>query len=640
MSYRLDLTVIHQTDTESRFALTLHNLGEYALSAWSLDFILSRWIEPASVSHGQLKQLGSYCTLSASGDEALLANSHFYTEFTIRTPPLTLHSDGVTEACLYASQHDQAFPVDVTPLDLRRPSQERLRIDLPEARAINLIPAPARLHSLPGEFLFLRDTALAEVPAAARGSVNWLQLELAQWLDTPLAVQTDGQIHYQHKPDMAEGAYHLLVESDHIWLEASSAAGFSHATASLLQLLPTQPLHQIESLLSIPMVEIHDQPHYGHRGMMLDCARHFHSVARIKRLLDQLARYKFNTFHWHLTDDEGWRIEIDAYPALTEIGAWRGPQEVLAPQFSTVARRYGGFYTKQDIREIVAYAAERGIQVIPEIDIPGHCRAAIKSLPDLLIDPADRSKYRSIQNYPDNVLSPALPGTYTFLTTVLDEVCELFPAPYLHVGADEVPNGVWTDSPACRALMDQQGYEDPFELQGHILHFVEEYLAQKGKRMLGWQEVVKGDKVSKHTIVLPWINEDAGLTCAGNGYEVIMQPAQYTYLDLAQGYSAEEAGANWAGFLPLETVYSYRPLAELAPTDPRLDQILGIQCALWCEHVFSQSRFDYLLFPRLLAISEVCWCPPEQRDWEDFKARLNGQLRYLDRMGVNYRPCA
>ncbi|MEI8596573.1 beta-N-acetylhexosaminidase [Photobacterium sp. Hal280] len=637
MSYRLDLTVINQTDTESRFALTLHNLGEQALEAWSLAFILSRWIEPASVSRGVLQQIGSYCTLSASDAAALAPNSHFYTEFSIKTPPLTLHGDGVIDACLYANQQGEALPVTVTPVNLKHPVQDRQTVALPAPKPINLIPAPASLKTLPGEFRFTRDTALAEFPDAAQGSVNWLQQELAHWLDTPLQVSSGGNIHYQARADLAEGAYHMLVEHDHIWLEASSAAGFSHATASLLQLLPAQPAHQIEHSLSVPMVEINDQPQYGHRGMMLDCARHFHSVARIKKLLDQLARYKFNTFHWHLTDDEGWRIEIEAYPALTEIGAWRGPQEQLVPQFSTVDRRYGGFYTKQQIRDIVAYAADRGIQVIPEIDIPGHCRAAIKSLPELLVDEADRSQYRSIQNYSDNILSPALPGTYTFLTTVLDEVCELFPAPFLHVGADEVPNGVWTDSPACRELMAAEGYEDPFELQGHILRFVENYLAQKGKRMLGWQEVVKGDKVSQNTIVMPWMNEQAGLDCAGNGYQVIMQPAQYTYLDLAQGHAAEEAGANWAGILPLETVYSYRPLAELEPNDPRLNQIMGIQCALWCEHVYSQARFEYLLYPRLLAVSEVCWCPPDQRDWDDFRARLHGQLHYLDRVGVNYR---
>ncbi|MDO6704847.1 beta-N-acetylhexosaminidase [Photobacterium sp. 1_MG-2023] len=639
MSYRLDFTVLHQTETETRLSLTLHNLSDQSLEAWSLAFILSRWIEPATVSHGHLKQNGSYCTLAAHPQSALQANGHFYTEFAIKTPPLTLHSDGIAEACLYTATSEKPLPVVVTPLNLKQPAQERNHLDLPPAKAINLIPAPAALQERQGEFRWSRYTALASVPDAATGSVRWLQQTLASWLDTPLTVEPQGQIHYQLKPELAEGAYHLLIEAEAIWLEASSAAGFSHATASLLQLLPTQPVHQVEHQITLPMVDIQDQPQYGHRGMMLDCARHFHPVTRIKRLLDQLARLKFNTFHWHLTDDEGWRIEIDAYPALTQIGAWRGPEEALIPQFSTIDRRHGGFYSKQDIRDIVAYAADRSIQVIPEIDIPGHCRAAIKSLPELLVDPEDHSSYRSIQNYSDNVLSPALEGTYTFLTTVLDEVCDLFPAPFLHVGADEVPHGVWTDSPACRKMMDEHGYTDPMELQGHLLRFVENYLSQKGKRMLGWQEVVKGDKVSKNTIVLPWMNEQAGLDCAGNGYEVIMQPAQFTYLDLAQSACAEEPGANWAGFLPLETVYSYRPLAALEPSDPKLKQILGIQCGLWCEHVFSQSRFEYLLFPRLMAISEVCWCSPEQRHWDDFLARLHGQLAYLDRMGINYRPC-
>ncbi|GAL05885.1 beta-N-acetylhexosaminidase [Photobacterium aphoticum] len=249
------------------------------------------------------------------------------------------------------------------------------------------------------------------------------------------------------------------------------------------------------------------------------------------------------------------------------------------PQFTTISQRYGGFYTKQDIRDVIAYASDRGITVIPEIDIPGHCRAAIRSLPDLLVDPQDRSKYRSIQGYTDNILSPALKGTYTFLTNVLDEICELFPAPYVHIGADEVPAGVWTDSPACHALMEEHGYTDPKELQGHLLRFAEQHLASKGKTMMGWEEATDGDKVSKDTVIFSWRSEEAGQKCAQAGFNVVMQPAQYTYLDLAQGFSADEAGVDWAGKLPLDHVYSYRPLADLPQDDPAHQRIKGVQGA-------------------------------------------------------------
>ncbi|MGF1757756.1 beta-N-acetylhexosaminidase [Photobacterium sagamiensis] len=642
MSYRVDFTVISKAEHEPRFALTLHNLSDQPVEEWSLHFVINRWIEPTSVLNGQVKQLGSYCVITSEALPLLASNSHFYTEFTMATAPFTLHDDGIHEAFLVANTTEgfiKPLPVEVTCVDLGQPAIERFNTKLPPAKALNIIPMPTSVTPLNGRFKLTQSTAIASPNALASGAARWLQEELTDLLHDDFPIHRDGNIHYQAHPEMAEGAYRLLIEQNNIWLQASSKSGFTHATSSLLQLLPANPEHHAVAAYSIPMVDINDRPHYQYRGMMLDCARHFHSIKRIKHLIDQLARYKFNTFHWHLTDDEGWRIEIDAYPELTRIGAWRGPNEVLLPQFTTINRRYGGYYSKQDAKELIAYASERGITIIPEIDIPGHCRAAIKSLPDLLVDPEDKSQYLSIQNYPDNVLSPALKGTYTFISNVLTEICELFPAPFVHIGADEVPAGVWTDSEACQNLMAQHGYQDPKDLQGHLLRFAEELLQANGKQMMGWEEATDGDKVSKQTTIFSWRNENAGLVCAQQGYDVVMQPAQFTYLDLAQGYSADEPGADWAGKLPLDDVYQYRPLAELAPDDPAHQRIIGIQTALWCELVNNQSRFEYMIYPRLLAISEICWTNPQQRNWDDFKARLNGQLKYLDKAGINYRHC-
>ena len=642
MSYRLDLTVISQSEQVSRFALTLHNLSDKPLYNWSLHFTIGRWISADSLSQGKLYQQGSYCILTPDGQAPLAPNSHFYTEFNIGTKPFTLHDDGIIDAFLNISAADEPIvplPVEVTTIDLGQPAAEHLSSALPAAKAVNLIPAPDSLSLLQGEFRLSRGTAITTPPPVAVGCTRWLQAEMNKRLDEEIPVREQGNITYQFNEEMDEGAYHLLIEPEHVWLQAGSTSGFAHATSSLLQLIPAVPSHQADVAYALPMVDIRDQPHYTHRGLMLDCARHFHPVTRIKRLLDQLARYKFNTFHWHLTDDEGWRIEIDAYPELTRIGAWRGPNEVLQPQFTTISQRYGGYYRKQDIRDIISYAADRGLTVIPEIDIPGHCRAAIKSLPDLLVDPDDRSVYRSIQGYNDNILSPALTGTYTFLTKVLDEVCDLFPAPYIHIGADEVPAGVWTDSPACQALMQEHGYQDPKELQGHLLRFAENHLAEKGKRMMGWEEATHGDKVSKNTVIFSWLSEEAGQTCAQAGYDVVMQPAQATYLDLAQGHSADEAGVDWAGKLPLEQVYHYRPLCRLPESDPAHQRVKGVQGALWCELINNQSRFEYMLYPRLLAVAELGWAAPNQRNWPDFSARLNGQLQYLDQVGINYRRC-
>lgn len=370
---------------------------------------------------------------------------------------------------------------------------------------------------------------------------------------------------------------------------------------------------------------------------MLDCARHFHPIERVKRLINHLAHYKFNTFHWHLTDDEGWRLEIKAYPQLTEIGAYRGTGTPIVPQYSHLNSVYGGYYSQQQVKEVIAYAAERGITVIPEIDIPGHCRAAIKSLPHLLQDNEDRSQFRSIQHYTDNVLNPALPGTYEFLDTVLEEVAELFPSQWIHIGADEVPDGVWLESPACQKLMADHDYQSAKELQGHLLRYAEKKLRTLGKRMVGWEEAQHGNKVSKDTVIYSWLSEEAALNCAKQGFDVILQPGQSTYLDMTQDYSPEEPGVDWAAVIPLENAYRYEPLAEIPDSDPVRKRILGIQCALWCEIINTQQRMDYMVFPRLTAMAEACWTNKPQRNWEDYLSRLKGHLPLLERQGVQYR---
>ncbi|MGR5311527.1 beta-N-acetylhexosaminidase [Photobacterium damselae subsp. damselae] len=644
MSYRLDFTVLEIQESQSRFALTLHNLTDEALQGWSLHFFISRMIKPETLANASIEQLGSYVILTPNTETPIPANGHFYCEFVMGTAPFTLHDDGIPEAfisCISDGDTIVPRPVEVTTIDLGQAAVERYTTPLPEqAGTISIVPKPHHLIELGGVFIIDQFTSIStKLPAPAEGAIRWLQHEYQRHTQQELITLANGNIHYQLHDELAPSQYRLLVESDHIWLQASDKAGFVHATASLLQLLPTEPSHNADAAYTIPMVEIEDHPIYHYRGMMLDCGRHFHPLSRIKTLLDHLARYKFNTFHWHLTDDEGWRIEIDAFPELTRIGAWRGPNECIAPQFTTIDKRYGGFYSKEEVREIIAYAADRAIMVIPEIDIPGHCRAAIRSLPHLLIDPQDRSQYRSIQGYPDNVLSPAIEGTYTFIKTVLEEICELFPAPFVHIGADEVPNGVWTQSPGCQELMAKHGYQDPKELQGHLLRFAQEVLSHQDKQMMGWEEATHGEKVSKETVIFSWLSEEAGLTCIKQGYPVVMQPAQYTYLDLAQGFSADEAGVDWAGKVTLDKVYSYQPVAEIAEDDPTRKQILGIQTALWCELINNQSRFDYMIYPRLLAVAEVAWTAQKNRHWEDFKARLKGQLNYLDKAGINYRRC-
>ncbi|WP_434356897.1 beta-N-acetylhexosaminidase [Parasalinivibrio latis] len=639
MNFRVDLSLLEAKPDNSRFALTLHNLGEEHIRNWQLTFSFGRYIDPNSLSHGSMEQVGYLCKYTAQ--ESLPAYGHHYVEFSINCAPLVSTEDTIGEACVLVTQNGncQAYTAEHTPTDLGLGHLPPQALKLPDAADLSLIPRPYAVARKPGQFALTNLLSISVETEMAQMAASWLSEELEEHTGTPVPMTSKGQIHFKRHllTDLKAGAYILNVARDHIDVFADSHEGFVAAVSTLLQLLPAYPSHRAEASYVMPCVTIEDKPRFAYRGMMLDCARHFHPLSRVKRLINQLARYKFNYFQWHLTDDEGWRIEIDAYPELTEIGAWRGPEENIEPQFTELNKRHGGFYSKKEVREVIAFAAKRGVTVVPEIDIPGHSRAAIKSLPDLLVEEQDQSRYRSIQNYSDNVLNPGIEGTYTFLRNILDEVCELFPSPYIHIGADEVPQGVWTDSPACQALMEKQGYRDPKELQGHLLRYAEEYLHGKGKRMLGWEEAVHGDKVSKDTVIYSWSSEQAGQDCVESGYDVVMQPGQYTYLDMTQSNAADEAGATWGGVVPLEKSYSYEPLADLPYDSPKRHQILGIQCALWCEFIHTQSRFDYMVYPRLPAIAEVCWSSKEQRDWNDFLSRLAGHLKHLDRQGINYR---
>ncbi|MGR2940640.1 family 20 glycosylhydrolase [Vibrio vulnificus] len=635
MEYRIDLVVLSEQKQNCRFGMTLHNLSDQDLPNWSLTFAFTRFIQPGSISHGTLTQIGSFCQLTPDS-LVLPANHHFYCEFTVLTNPFRFYSDGLNEAFVeYHHEGEQVRSnVDVTPIVLASPYRERETIAPTLASAYSLLPKANALHVDAGHFSLTPSSAITCQSALADSAVTWLMDEVARLHQFKLATSEAGEIVYRSNPTLDEGAYQLKISQEQVRVEAGSSSGFVHATASLLQLLDYNSITQEAQLACC---SISDSPRFRYRGMMLDCSRHFHSVEQVKRLINLLAHYKFNTFHWHLTDDEGWRVEIKAFPELTEIGAWRGVDEAIEPQYTHISQRYGGFYSQEEIKEVVAYAAQRSIMVIPEIDVPGHCRAAIKSLPEMLVEVEDDTVYRSIQNYSDNVLNPGLSTTYQFLDGVLEEIAQLFPAPYVHIGADEVPHGVWSNSPSCQALMKQHGYQDYKELQGHLLRHAEQKLRSLGKRMLGWEEAQHGDKVSKDTVIYSWLSEDAAVNCARQGFDVVLQPAQTTYLDMTQDYAPEEPGVDWANPLPLEKAYNYEPLANIPADDPIHKRIWGIQTALWCEIINNPERMDYMVFPRIIALAEACWTQKEHRDWNDFLSRLKGHLPLLDKQGIKYR---
>lgn len=633
MNYRIDLAVLSEQPSHCRFGLTLHNLSDQDLHDWSLHFSIERYIEVDTVTQGQLQQVGSFCSLIPA-QEILAANRHFYCEFSVKTAPFHFYSDGLKEAFI---QLNGAHPVTrhsviVTPIALASPYRERSELPPVEAAKLCLIPYPNQIKQHQGVFQLTPEHSMDIQTPQADAAACWLAEELKHLHHFTLMGDKAIGITYRLNPILNEGCYHLNINQESIRVDASSQQGFIHASASLLQLANSD-----QQGLTFPQVSIEDHPRFSYRGMMLDCARHFYSIEEVKRLINQLAHYKFNTFHWHLTDDEGWRIEIKSLPQLTDIGAWRGMDLPLEPQYSKLTEVHGGFYTQQEIKHVIEYAEKRGITIIPEIDIPGHSRAAIKSLPNWLIDPEDSSTYRSIQYYTDNVLSPALSGTYRFIDLVLEEVAALFPSHFIHIGADEVPHGVWSGSPKCQALMAEHGYQDAKELQGHLLRYAEKKLKSLGKRMVGWEEAQHGNKVSKDTVIYSWLSEQAALLCAKQGFDVILQPGQFTYLDIVQDYAPEEPGTDWAGVIPLERAYRYEPLAELADGDPLRKRILGIQCALWSERVNHTSRMDYMIYPRLTALAEAGWTEKPQRHWLNYLARLKGHLPFLDKQDIHYR---
>ena len=615
--------------------LTVNNLTNAPLTHWLLTLDFARFIYPESLSKASVKQVGTYTIVTPDETDVIEANGAYQITFKINSAPFTNYECGIREAYITTASDNfiAQQAIDIKQIKLQLPEQTPVDKIVVATADIAIIPKVNSLLQNTGKFVVSESLTFSTESELALAASEWLIDEISYATKLTVSDKQHSVIKFTNNASFIDGQYQVSVVQSKIELSANSKAGFIHAVASLLQLAKSDEQGQY----SMGCVEVSDKPRFGYRGLMLDCARHFHSINTVKRLINQMAIYKLNHFHWHFTDDEAWRLEIKAFPELTEIGAWRGPGTALLPQFSHLNEKYGGFYTQAEIKEVIEYATSRGITIIPEIDIPGHCRAALKSLPELLIDPEDESEYRSIQAYTDNVLSPALAGTYTFLDKVIDEVCALFPGGYVHIGADEVPKGVWTKSPKCQALMKAQGYEEEIELQGHLLRHVEQRIKGHGKRMLGWEEVKHGDKVSKDTVVYAWINEEAALECVKSGFDVVMQPSQYTYFDIVQDYSADELGVDWAGTLPLEKAYGYEPLATLKSDDPLREHILGVQCALWSEVVLNQDRIDHMFFPRLLANAEVSWSQPEHKNWNDFCTRLQGQKAHFQRNKINYR---
>ena len=431
-------------------------------------------------------------------------------------------------------------------------------------------------------------------------------------------------------PDSILGAegYRIWTQPGGLVVEAPTEAGLFYGLQTVRQLLHAGPAG------TVPRVQISDSPRFSYRGMHLDVSRHFFDVAFVERYIDLLSRYKFNTFHWHLTDDQGWRIEIKGYPKLTAVGSCRR-ETVVGRNFNPYlgdSTRYCGFYTQAQIREVVAYAAARHVTIVPEIEMPGHAKAALAAYPELACTPGP-FEVSTVWGVEEDILCPK-ESTFTFLEGVLTEVMALFPGPFIHIGGDEAPKARWKTSDVAQSVMQQENLKNEEELQSWFTRRIERFLNAHGRRLVGWDEILEGGLAPEAT-VMSWRGVSGGIAAAQQGHDVIMTPTGAAYFDYAQGDPALEpfsAGGN----LPLERVYAFEPVPGVL-TPEQAAHILGAQGNVWTEYIATTDRVEFMLFPRMLAMAEVTWSPASARDWEGFIERLPGALAALDRLGVNYR---
>jgi len=510
-----------------------------------------------------------------------------------------------------------------------------------------LVPLPQKFESREGSFELGPETRI-RVDSAARETGQYLAERLRTSTGYPFKVSTTSKAQVNKGEILlttmdatgaqAEG-YELNVAPDSVVIWASDPAGLFYGVQSLLQLLPpevfaAQPVRTRD--WQVPCLRIHDQPRFAWRGFMLDVSRHFFNKEEIKQILDVMALHKLNTFHWHLTDDQGWRIQIKKYPLLTEVGAWRKNIGFgLDPKASTAYGpdgRYGGFYTRADIREIIAYARSRHITIVPEIEMPGHASAALSAYPQYSCSGGPYNTDMAGGVFA-GVYCAGKEETFEFLQNVLSEVIDLFPGKYIHIGGDEVPKDNWKKCPLCQARMKSEGLKTEHELQSYFVRRIEKSLNSRGRNLIGWSEIREGG-LAQNAAIMDWIG--GAVEAANSGHDVVMTPTKYCYLDYYQTTNQTSEPHAIGGYLPLSQVYSFEPVPPdlAAPYQPH---IIGAQANLWTEYVPNLKHAEYMAFPRLCALAEVAWSPAGLRTYDGFIQRLQIHCRRLDQLGINYR---
>ena len=518
------------------------------------------------------------------------------------------------------------------------------------AQDLSIIPQPVSFQKGNGFFTISPETHLVLQTEEAVKSAHFLNAYLLNFYGFQLPVAKTGKAVNENSIVLSakrgkskQDAYWLKITGKQVNIDAGNGKSLFYGIQSLIQLLPPEKA----KTLNIPQVSIVDSSRFAYRGMHLDVGRHFLPIAFVKKYIDFIALHKMNTFHWHLTEDQGWRIAIKKYPKLTQVGAYRNGTIIgRYPGSGNDGEKEGGFYTQQEIKELVQYAADRYITVIPEIEMPGHSSAAIAAYPALSCFPEESTKHPAKSAWVgstegkqvqqtwgvfEDVFAPT-EFTFKFLEDVMDEVMELFPSKYIHIGGDECPKESWKRSAFCQQLIKEKGLKDEHGLQSYFIQRIEKYLNSKGRSIIGWDEILEGG-LAPNATVMSWRGEAGGIEAAKQKHTVIMTPGAWVYFDHAQ--TKHEDSVTIGGYTTVQKVYGYEPVPAVL-TNNEANYIIGAQANLWTEYVRNPQKAEYMIFPRMSALAEVLWSPKAQKNWPDFERRLQVQFKRYELWGVHY----
>jgi hexosaminidase len=508
-------------------------------------------------------------------------------------------------------------------------------------KTLNIIPKPISAIKTKGSFVISEGLCVSSTDSISAQASKTFIKGILQKSGVQLTTQSkEADIKFITSKEIAKEGYELEVTQANITLKASDASGFIYGLSTLYQLMPTNNYQARVKLqqLNVDCAIIKDAPAYHYRGLMLDVCRHFIKPREIKRVLDLMASQKLNIFHWHLTEDQAWRIEIKKYPKLTEVGAWRdGTGFDLDPKGTDNYRasdgKYGGFYTQEEIKEIVKYAADRGITIIPEIELPGHSMAALVSYPELGCTGGPYKMPMKGGVFTD-VYCAGNEKVYKFLEDVITEVADLFPGPYIHIGGDECPKAQWNRCPKCQKMLRKHKLHNGHELQSYFVSRMEKIINSKGKKLIGWDEILEGG-LAPNATVMSWRGMKGGIKAANMGHDVIMAPNTHVYFNFYQADKATEP-KSFGHYLPFEKVYTFNPMPANISEDKR-HHILGGQANLWSEYIQNSQMVEYMLAPRICALSESLWTPSSAKNWDNFLERMKIQYARFEAIGIRYR---